>query len=313
MKHGKICKPYNSVLGEHFRSHWDVIPIQSPSDPNQPPILQIYGSSPASFSPSTTPTNGALGVGPSETASVKSGRSSKSTRSGLSALSKVRKSPSTAATSPQQAIETNIEAQISNLSLADDENASVAGSGSPDGGVDGLTRLRVVYITEQVSHHPPVSAYYASCPSRHLEMTGIDQISAKVSGTTLRVSPGSFNKGIFVNITGGHGEGETYHITHPIASVNGILRGSFYVTVGDTTIITCSGGQPGQKLRTVIEYKEEVRMGICIGTLAALILRGSHGLAKPTSSSRVPFTHTTKATPSTKHGPKLNKSPNRVS
>jgi hypothetical protein len=92
-------------------------------------------------------------------------------------------------------------------------------------------------------------------------MTGIDQISAKVSGTTLRVSPGSFNKGIFVNVTDGHGRGEKYHITHPIASVNGILRGSFYVTVSDTTIITCSGGQPGQKLRTVIEYKEESWLG----------------------------------------------------
>jgi hypothetical protein len=89
-------------------------------------------------------------------------------------------------------------------------------------------------------------------------MTGIDQITAKVSGTTLRVAPGSHNKGIYINITGGPGEGEKYHITHPIASVNGILRGSFYLTVGDTTIITCTGSKSGQMLRTLIEYKEEV-------------------------------------------------------
>ena len=89
-------------------------------------------------------------------------------------------------------------------------------------------------------------------------MTGIDQITAKISGTTLRVAPGQLNQGIFINLTGGYGKGERYQITHPIAHVNGILRGSFYVTVGETTIITCQGGKPGTKFRTIIEYKEEV-------------------------------------------------------
>lgn len=118
--------------------------------------------------------------------------------------------------------------------------------------------VRVVFLCEQVSHHPPVSAFYASCPDRHLELVGIDQISAKVSATAVRVAPGEFNKGLYLNITGGPGEGERYHITHPIAAVNGILRGSFYVTIGESTIITCEGGRPGQRFRTIIEYKEEV-------------------------------------------------------
>lgn len=252
--HGKVCKPYNSVLGEHFRSHWDVVPVQSPSDPNQPPVLKLYTTSPACSSTNTTPTNG---VGPSETASIKSGKSSKSTRSGLSALSKIGKSPSTAATSPQQTVETNIDAQMSDLSLGDNNDDTL----SADDASDGPSRIRIVFLTEQVSHHPPISAYYASCPARSIEMTGIDQLTAKLSGTTLRVAAGSYNKGIYINITGGHGEGEKYHVTHPTASVNGILRGSFYVTVSDTTIITCSGGKSGQMFRTVIEYKEESWLG----------------------------------------------------
>ncbi|KAJ7698567.1 hypothetical protein B0H17DRAFT_1196675 [Mycena rosella] len=211
--HGKVCKPYNSVLGEHFRAHWDVVPAASPTD-------------------------AAVAASPSlETASVKSGHSSKSTRSGLSSISKTGQSPSTAATSLEAP-----NAEMSQLNL-----------GAPD------NHVRVIYITEQVSHHPPVSAYYAACPSRSLELYGIDQISAKVSGTTLRVAPGSFNKGIFVNITGGPGAGEHYNITHPIASVNGLLRGSFYVTVGDSTIITCTGGK--QRFRAIIEYKEESWLG----------------------------------------------------
>ncbi len=106
-----------------------------------------------------------------------------------------------------------------------------------------------------------MSAYFASCPSRHVEMLGIDQISAKVSGTTVRVSPGQYNQGIFIRLTGGPGEGERYRVTHPVASVNGVLRGSFYITVGDSTIITCDGGKPGHKFRTIIEYKEESWLG----------------------------------------------------
>ncbi|KAG6917623.1 hypothetical protein DXG01_001855 [Tephrocybe rancida] len=235
--HGKVCKPYNSVLGEHFRAHWDVLPTPSPSDTSQPPTPIISSSH-----------NAAAPHG-SETLSIKSAKSSKSTFSGLSGLSlksKLATSPSTAATSPQHLAADDVNAQMSSLNLAN------GGEPSP---------RRVVFLTEQVSHHPPVSAFYAACPERHLELSGIDQIAAKVSGTALRVAPGELNQGLFLNITGGPGEGERYHITHPIASVNGILRGSFYVTIGDSTIITCEGGRPGQKFRTIIEYKEESWLG----------------------------------------------------
>lgn len=241
MQHGKVCKPYNSVLGEHFRAHWDVPPVRYSSDPRQPPILGTHTTQ--------TPSPQASTIGlPSETLSIKSGRSersSKSTRSGLSFLSKTKASPSTAPTSPRQVSDADLAGHMSSLSL----------------GADGSDTdpLRVVYITEQVSHHPPISAYYAACPARSIEMRGIDQISAKISGTTLRVIPGSYNKGIYININGGPGEGEQYHISHPIASVNGILRGSFYVTVADSTVITCTGGEGRESYRAVIEYKEEVR------------------------------------------------------
>ena len=161
---------------------------------------------------------------------------------------------------------------MSNLSLG---SRNTAGSGDLIEGGDiapNHERVRVAYLTEQVSHHPPVSAYTAYCPSRQVELTGVDQISAKVSGTTVRVMPGSFNKGIFVKIKGGNGAGETYQITHPVASVNGLLRGSFYVTVGDSTIITCTGAKEGgPHYRAIIEYKEESWLGkahfLCEGVI----------------------------------------------
>ncbi|KAJ7574300.1 hypothetical protein C8J56DRAFT_979332 [Mycena floridula] len=234
--HGKVCKPYNSVLGEHFRTHWDFVPIEPSSEIELPPTNLTYTTAESSAPPSVVPP----AVTISETDSVMSGHSSKSTRSGIS--SKPDMSPSTAATSPQQAPEDNLDGHMSSLSL-------------------GGSSMRVVYVTEQISHHPPVSVYYACCPSKSLELSGVDQITAKVSGTTLRVGPGAFNKGIFIKITGGHGEGEQYQITHPVASVNGILRGSFYVTVSESTIITCTGGKPGIKYRAILEYKEESWLG----------------------------------------------------
>ncbi|KAG1779346.1 hypothetical protein EV702DRAFT_1214469 [Suillus placidus] len=250
--HGKVCKPYNSVLGEHFRGHWDVPPVSYSSDPTQPPILRVHTTVP--------PPPAALAQG-SETTSVKSnrsGKSSKSTRSGLSltSTSKGKASP-TISTAP-----TSLgDAGLSKLSLYPLNGNGNGGGRNDDKDKDrDRDNIRVVYVTEQVSHHPPVSAYYASCPSRGVEMAGIDQISAKVSGTAVRVAPGSFNKGIYIDLTSGPGMGEKYHITHPVANVNGILRGSFYITVGDSTIVTCVGAQ-GVAYRAVIEYKEESWLG----------------------------------------------------
>ncbi|KAG5353434.1 hypothetical protein C0989_006953 [Termitomyces sp. Mn162] len=235
LKHGKVCKPYNSVLGEHFRSHWDVVPATYSSESTQ----SLSSLVPTSFDSGNAQAH--------ETSSLKSAKSSKSTFSSLSYKSKTGKSPSTAATSPQPFPGVDeVNAQMSTLNLANGEEPSP---------------VRVVFLCEQVSHHPPVSAFYASCPDRHLELAGIDQISAKVSGTAVRVAPGEFNKGLYLSITGGAGQGERYHISHPIAAVNGILRGSFYVTIGESTIITCEGGRPGQKFRTIIEYKEESWLG----------------------------------------------------
>ncbi|KAF9815795.1 hypothetical protein IEO21_04379 [Rhodonia placenta] len=266
---GKVCKPYNSVLGEHFRSHWDVLPVEYPSDPTAPPIQHLYLTPPAAESsysslaltPAQTPR-----VSVSETASL-SGRSVKSGKSGASGLSLASRATSTAgkstpATSPSLG-EMNLDADMSNLNLADDASEVtelVEADDSPN--AKGKERVRIAFLTEQVSHHPPVSAYYAKCASRHVELAGIDQISAKVSGTTLRIVPGSYNQGLFVKLTGGPGAGETYHITHPIGSVNGMFRGSFYITMGEATIIECTGGDDDEeKLRAIIEYKEESWIG----------------------------------------------------
>lgn len=87
-------------------------------------------------------------------------------------------------------------------------------------------KLRVSFLTEQTSHHPPVSAYYAECPEKGIVARGFDQLSAKFTGTSIRVIPGIYNEGIFVTLQ--KRDNETYHLTHPAAYLGGFLRGLFF-------------------------------------------------------------------------------------
>ncbi|KAH9434189.1 hypothetical protein MCOR02_006209 [Pyricularia oryzae] len=79
--------------------------------------------------------------------------------------------------------------------------------------------VRVSYLTEQTSHHPPVSAFYISCPEKGLHARGFDQITAKFTGTSIKVMPGEHNLGIFVTLE--RHDNETYQLTHPAAHLGG--------------------------------------------------------------------------------------------
>lgn len=111
--------------------------------------------------------------------------------------------------------------------------------------------VTVSYLTEQTSHHPPVSAFYIDCPAMGISARGFDQLSAKFTGTSIRVTPGAHNLGIFVTV---HSRGnEEYQLTHPAAQLGGLLRGSPSVTVADTCYITC----PQTRMKVILHYLEE--------------------------------------------------------
>ncbi len=83
--------------------------------------------------------------------------------------------------------------------------------------------VTVSYLTEQTSHHPPVSAFWVECLEKGISARGFDQLSAKFTGTSLRVTPGVYNLGIFITL---HNWGEEeYQLTHPAAHLGGLLRG----------------------------------------------------------------------------------------
>ncbi|CAK7266744.1 hypothetical protein SEPCBS57363_002245 [Sporothrix epigloea] len=111
--------------------------------------------------------------------------------------------------------------------------------------------VRVSYLTEQTSHHPPVSAFYISCPERGLHARGFDQITAKFTGTSIKVMPGEHNLGIFITLE--RRGNETYQLTHPPAHLGGLLRGALSVSVGDMAYITC----PETKLKAILQYYDD--------------------------------------------------------
>lgn len=244
---GRIFKPYNSVLGEHFRCHYDIRPVEYPNDDHsnaptqhlhlfveepEPLVAESQGKSRFGWSP--------FGSG---TATPK-------------------EAPAKERTSSTLQVESNAAAGASSLSLNTLQHLANPPPGKEiEEDVPPEQTVRVVYLTEQVSHHPPISVFYIACPARGLEAEGVDQIAARVSGTSIRITPGTANKGVFIRVTGGNGAGESYRVTLPTAQVNGILRGSFYPTISDSVIITCAGGQPGTKLRAVVEYKDESWLG----------------------------------------------------
>jgi oxysterol-binding protein-related protein 9/10/11 len=241
--------------------HWDVTPVSYDPDDHTPIITNHVD--PPSKSQLTHTESG--GIKPPK-------GMSKSGRAGAfgSLLSMKGWSSPTIDRPTSTLVESNVSAQLSNLSLASTRtgesgsaSASASTSSPPTSMSTAAGTLRVAYLTEQISHHPPISAYVATCPARHMTLSGIDQISVRVlPSASLRVTCGAMNKGLFVTLDGGPGAGERYHITHPVAHVNGLLRGSFYATVQESTIVTCTGGPgigKGEMLRAIVEYKEEVR------------------------------------------------------
>ena len=115
--------------------------------------------------------------------------------------------------------------------------------------------VRVSYLTEQTSHHPPVSAFWVGCPEKGITARGFDQLSAKFTGTSIKVTPGAHNLGIFINIQ--RRNNEEYQLTHPAAHLGGLLRGSLSVTVSDICFVTC----PKTQLKVILHYVEEGWLG----------------------------------------------------
>lgn len=223
-----VCKPYNSILGEHFQCHWDaetpavntyphphprphhIVPVQNLDNQYASPLpIASRGGAPSAIPGPTSAAEPATPARPTDEAAQQ------------------------ASSVPSQ-------------------------------------KRRIAFLTEQVSHHPPVSTYFGICPEAGIEFSGVDQLSGRFTGTSIRLYAGPRNRGVFLKLLpsakGHEAPGERYRITHPAASINGLLRGSLWTSMCESTVIDQYGGTRstdrsdgtgGMRLRALIEYKEE--------------------------------------------------------
>lgn len=81
------------------------------------------------------------------------------------------------------------------------------------------------------------------------------------------MTPGEHNLGIFVTLA--RRNNEEYQLTHPAASLGGLLRGSLNVTVGDICFVSC----PLTKIKTILHYHEEGWLGKTQNKVEGVIFR----------------------------------------
>ena len=331
--HGKICKPYNSILGEFFQCHWDV---QAPEDAEKVgflPTMALRVDSPSLLPLASTAS--------SSGSSIKSSKASKSDRRTASTkessvdepvektsektpekvgptgasltpnseVNKTRRGLSRLLTSTRNKVTPNSANSTANTDSSsnslkspalsaqkpdqevpeadnDADNQSVAGSFKTS--KSEAEGRRVCFLTEQVSHHPPISSFFVDCKDSGVQLRGVDQLSAKFTGTNIKIFPGDRNKGIFLGLTDkarcGADE-EEYQITHPTASINGLLRGSLWVSIQNSVYITCRGGKRandnGKRLRAITEYKDESWVGKAKYALEGVVYEYEEGKDDP--------------------------------
>lgn len=167
----------------------------------------------------------------------------------------------------------SIEGIVDKLSLSPtgpDRKALPKKSGgkkASGGGATGPRVSRVAFVNEQVSHHPPVSCFWYQSESisgddrkgkGRVIAYGVDQISAKFTGTSVKVYPGNFNRGIFVRL---EDRDEEYEVSLPTANLTGLIRANPYVVIADHTYITCRGPD-GPRYRAIMQYIDEVRANL---------------------------------------------------
>ncbi|KAJ3107307.1 hypothetical protein HDU97_004446 [Phlyctochytrium planicorne] len=162
------------------------------------------------------------------------------------------KTPRTSTTAP---IASTSAPLLTTLARTDADSASTRSQRSEktlvNKGKDDRSGIRVNCVTEQILHHPPVSAFYYRCEDKGVVARGVDHVSAKFTGTSIKVGAGDHNAGVYVKLEQ-RGD-EEYNMTYPWASINGWLSGRPYITVSETTVVTC----PKTKLKCVLLYKDE--------------------------------------------------------
>ncbi|GAB1598485.1 Hypothetical predicted protein [Argonauta hians] len=113
------------------------------------------------------------------------------------------------------------------------------------------TNTRTFYIAEQISHHPPISAFYVTNRQDGFCLSGSILARSKFYGNTLSALLDGTAKLTFLS------RGEDYFITMPYAHCKGILIGTMTMEMGGKISINC----PKTSYRCELEFKLKPFLG----------------------------------------------------
>lgn len=105
----------------------------------------------------------------------------------------------------------------------------------PNSNARGLTTL----VVEQVSHHPPITAYYIANTSRGIALAGHNAQKTSFSGGNIIVKQVGHAT---LTVSLPDGTKEDYLITLPRLRIEGLWYGSPYIELSDTSYIQSSSG-----------------------------------------------------------------------
>lgn len=91
-----------------------------------------------------------------------------------------------------------------------------------------------LFVSEQVSHHPPISAYYYASPENNLIIAGDIRPKSKFLGNSAATLMQGESKIFFTNRPG-----EVYRIAMPNVYARGILFGRMVLELGDNSTVKC--------------------------------------------------------------------------
>ncbi|CAI2178999.1 8767_t:CDS:2 [Funneliformis geosporum] len=97
-----------------------------------------------------------------------------------------------------------------------------------------------LFVSEQVSHHPPISAYYYASPENNIIISGDIRPKSKFLGNSAATLMQGESKIFFTNLPG-----EVYRIAMPNVYARGILFGRMVLELGDNSTVKCEKNDLG--------------------------------------------------------------------
>jgi hypothetical protein len=130
------------------------------------------------------------------------------------------------------------------------------------------------FISEQVSHHPPISAFFYVSPANKVCIVGELRPKSKFLGNSVSTTMEGENR---ITLMGRPEDGE-YVITMPNMYARGILFGKMVIELGDA----CTAHNDAQDLHADLEFKTKGFFSGSYNAIAGRVRRGGTDLGEVT-------------------------------